>query len=279
MKHLNISPSQSLAATGGGIDVDISAQIKRGRFVFNSLNTAGTAPTHARKLQGSQAPARGLEQSTVGVTDNKLNSGATTNVKLGLAFTQSGARQIKRVALRLKNPGTITSGKKLTLTINTNSAGSPSATVLGTADTVLCSTIGTAYSWVVFNFAKPVDLADATLYHLVLACDYTADATNCIYWRSLTVASSGTVETYNATSWAAVTATEGFEVYVDQYNFADISGATQTGASDTVTVDESIEVDVDQLPPFVRVYDTIGGSSNPAFVASCNLISSGTVQS
>jgi len=282
MKYTNISPSQSISATGGGQDVDISAYAGKVQFLFASRNTAGSTPTHARKIQTSDILSRGLEQSTAGATDNKLNSGATTNVRLGLKFTQSGTRSVKRVALRLKNPGTITAGKKLTLAIQTNNAGAPSGTAVqnGTAGTVLCSAVPAAYGWVVFTFANPVDLTDATIYHLVLSCDYTADSTNCIYWRSLTVASGGTVETYNNTTWAAVTATESFEVYVDQYNFADVPGLSQTGASDTVTVNEAALIDADTIQGVVvRVYDTIGGTGGPAFAASCDLVGGRTVMS
>ena len=282
MKHTNLSPTQSVSATGGGIDVDVSAYIGKARYVFGSVNTAGSSPTHNRKIQTSDLPTRGLEQSVAGSTDNKLNSGATTNVKMSLKFTQSGARQIKRVALQLKNPGAITAGKKLTLTIQSDNSGNPSGTILqnGTSNTVLCSAVAAAYGWVVFTFAKPCDVADATIYHLVLSCDYTADPTNCIYWRSLTVASGGTVNTYNGTTWAGVTTTQAFETYVDQYNFADVSGLAMTQASDVVTVDESYETESENITGrYVRVYDTIGGTGSPAFSAACNLIGDRTVQS
>lgn len=280
MKHLVLSAQQSVSATGGQEDVDASSLVGNCKLIFSSLNTAGSSPLHDRKLQGSTGLSRGLEQSTAGATDNKLNSGATTNVKLALKFTQSGVRNVKRVALQLKNPGTITAGKKLTLTIQTNNSGAPSGTVVqnGTAGTVLCSAVTAAYGWVVFTFAKPVDLADATIYHLVLSCDYTASGTNCIYWRSLTVVSGGTVETFDNTNWAAVTTTEAFEAYVDQYNFADVSGATQTQASDTVTVGESKTFWADDLPPVLRLYDTIGGTGGPAFTATCHLVAARSAQ-
>lgn len=256
----------SVLATGGGPALDISQFQGNIRVHLTALNTAGTNPTLACKVQHADATARGLEQATAGTTDNKLNSAATTNVNLGLAFTQSGAAQISTVALRLKNPGTITAGKKLTLAIKSDTAGSPGATTLGTAATVLCSTIAATYDWVVFTFANPVDLADATVYHLVLSSDYTAHTTNCIYWRSLTAVSGGTVETFDNTNWAAVTATEKFEVYVNQLGFTDVTGGgfVALATAGTASV-QTIELNSDNLKQFIRLYNTIGGTSSPAW--------------
>lgn len=280
MTTLTLLTPVSVTATGGGSDLDVSRLSGPVRVTLASLNTAGTAPTLATKLQSSEGIARGAEQQTAGATDNKLNSGATTNVNLGLAFTQSGTRSVKRIALRLKNPGTITAGKILTLTIQSDTAAAPSGTVLanGTAATVLCSAVPVAYGWVVFTFAKPVDLVDATAYHFVLSCDYTADATNCIYWRSLTVASGGTVETFDATNWAAVTATQSFEFYSDVYAFTDLTGGgfTTLSTAGNSTV-QTLEFYGPNLPQIMRAHFTIGGTSNPAFATSA-VVNSARVQ-
>lgn len=269
MKTVSLLTPASVSSTGGQADLSILGYTRKGRVTLQSFNTAGTNPTLAAKLQHSAGLMRGLEQSSAGSTDNKLNSGATTNVNLGLKFTQSGARSVKRIALQLKNPGTITAGKVLTLAIKADSAGSPGATVLGTAGTVLCSAVAATYGWVVFTFATPVDLADATVYHLALSCDYTAHATNCIYWRSLTVASGGSVETFDNTNWAAVTATESFEVYVDQFSFSDVTGGAFSGATTGGAI-STVEFNIIDLQPNLRVYFTIGGTSNPAYTVGAS---------
>lgn len=280
MNHLNLSPAQLINATGGGIDVDLGALTGPGLVLFTSKNSAGTNPTHARKLQGSEGLSRGYEYSTSGtLVDNELREGATTNVKLAVRFTQSGARQVKRVALRLKKGGTIAAGKKLTLTIESNNAGNPSGTALtnGTSATVDIDTeVSTTAGWVVFTFAKPVDLADATVYHFVLAGDYTASASNNVMWQSNTVASGGTLNKFDNTNWGGVVTTQAPLVYVDEYNFTDITGVAQTQGTASGAVDEAVAVYVDALPAVVRVYDTIGGTSSPGFYASAHLIAEKT---
>lgn len=256
----------SITATGGGPDVDVSGSVGQARFYLTSLNTAGTNPTLACKLQGSSAPTRGYDYQTVGSTDNKLRAGATTTVKLGMSFTQSGTRSIKRVALYLKKNGTITSGKIVTLAINSDSAGSPSATTLGTAGTIQTDNISTTAGWVVFTFANPVDLTDATVYHLVLTGDYTASTSNYIGWYSNTVASGGNYEDHDNSNWAAVTTTQKLMAYMDQYSFSDISGGAFTSLSTAGTASaQSIELYAPSLPVWVRLYSTIGGTSNPAW--------------
>lgn len=261
----------SITATGGGQDVDVSRLAGQARITLATLNTAGTNPTLACKLQGSAAATRGLDYQVTSTTNTKLRSGASTNTKLSLKFTQSGTASVKRVALRLKYNGTITAGKLLTLTINSDSSGSPSATVLGTAGTVDINTyVPTSNGWVVFTFTNPVDLTDATVYHLVLAGDYTADTTNNVTWASTTVGSGGTLETStDGSTWAAVTTTEKFLAYVDQYSFADISGGgfttVSTAGGSSV---QTLELPAIELLPVMRLYSTIGGTSNPAFATT-----------
>ncbi len=277
MKILSLFDLQQVTATGGGPELDLSGYAKNVKFAFAGVNTAGSTPTLAAKLQASAGLARGLEQSTAGSTDNKLKTGASTAVNLGLKFTQSGARSVKRVALQLKKIGTLASGKKLTLTIQTDSTGAPSGTAVtnGTSNTVDIDTaVGTSYGWVVFTFAKPVDLADATVYHLCLSADYTASSSNCVEWRSLTVASGGTFETWNGTDTWTPTTTESLEAYVDQYNFADVTSGAFTGLTTAATkAPEEKNLDLRTIGnPILRLYNTIGGTSNPAYYAGCTLV-------
>lgn len=265
----------SVTATGGGSDLDISAFTGRLRFNRTTLNTAGTSPTLADKLQHSDALTRGLEQSTVGATDNNIKTSSSVNTLVGLKFTQSGAKQVKRVAFQLKKIGTLTAGKKLTLAIQTDSAGAPSGTAAtnGTSNTVDIDTeVGTSYAWVVFTFAKPVDLADATVYHFVLSADYTASGSNAVNVRSLTAASGGTLETKDATTWT-LTTTQKVEVYVDQYDFSDITGGAFTArdTAGTAAID-SLEFNADDLKAIVRLYSTIGGTSNPAWTSAATAV-------
>lgn len=262
----------SVTATGGGLDLDISRYTGPVAAVITSLNTAGTSPTLANKIQSSDALAVGHSQMTVGTVDNELREGATTNVRIAAKFTQSGARSIKQAWLRLKKGGTIAAGKKLTLKIETDSSG-PSGTVLGTSSTVDIDTeVSTSYTWTKFTFAKPVDVADATAYHFALEGDYTADGTNNVMWRSATVASGGNFFSHNNTSWSA-TATKNLEVFAEEYAFADVAGLTFTGMSGaSSTLVESKVFQADPQKAVIRLYSTIGGTSNPAFTTSAAVV-------
>lgn len=266
----------SITATGGGIDLDVSRLAGEAQIVLTTLNTAGTSPTLACKLQSSTGTARGYEYETQGtVVDNELREGASTGIELALKFTQSGAKSVKRVGLFLKKQGTIAAGKKLTLKIETDSTGDPSGTALGTSGTVDIDTeVSTTAGMVMFTFATPVDLADATVYHLVLSGDYSASASNNVCWRSNTVASGGTFNTSaDGTTFAGVTATQSLLAFIEQYTFADITGGGFTTVSTAGNTSvQTIRKHARSLPAFMRLYSTIGGTSNPAFATSAVVV-------
>jgi hypothetical protein len=270
MTTLTLLTPVSVTATGGGIDLALGRLTGQARVTLMALNTAGTSPTLACKLQTSTGLARGYEFSTVGTTGNELREGASTNIELAAAFTQSGARSIKRVALYLDKEGTLAAGKKLTLTIETDNTGNPSGTAVtnGTSATVDIDTeVSATAGWIVFTFAKPVDLADATVYHLVLSGDYSASGTNNVRWYSTTVASGGTLnKSADGTTFAGVIATESAMVYVDQYTFADLTsgGFTSLATAGTASV-QTLGFHARNLPAVMRLYSTIGGTSNPAW--------------
>ncbi len=256
---------------GGQGEVDISLLRGRGAFVMSAMTSAGTTPTLALKLQQSAAAVQGAEYATVGTNDIVLRNNTNDNIKLSAKWTQSGARQIKTASLVLKNNGTITAGKILTLTLETDTAGDPSGTALGTAGTVLCSAVGTSYSYITFTFAKPVDVADATVYHLVLAGDYTVSSSNNITWRTATVASGGNANVYDS-AYAAVT-TNSREFYLRQYNFADVTGGGFTTVTTTSST-QTRQLDVDGLGEVLRAHATVTGSSTPTYYGGIVLVTS-----
>lgn len=259
------------ATEGGQADVDITALKGRGMVIMSAMTSAGSSPTLDLKLQQSPALAAGGEYATVGANDIVLRNGSNDNIKLAAKWTQSGARQIKTASLMLKNNGTITAGKLLTLTINTNSTADPSSTVLGTADTVLCSAVGTSYAYVTFTFAKPVDVADATVYWLVLAGDYTESSSNNITWRTATVGSGGNANVFDS-AWSAVT-TNSREFYLREYNFTDVTGGGFTQVT-TATSTQTRQLNLDNLSPIVRAHATVTGSSTPTYYGGIVLVTS-----
>ena len=280
MYYKNLSAVQAIAATGGGVDTDISAYVGKARFIFAILNTAGTLPTLDRKIQASVAPVAGWTYTTLGTTTNIIDAGASTTVYQGVKFTNATAGQIKTVDFWLKKAGTIATGKKLTLKVEADNAGSPSGTALGTSATVDIDTkVATTGQWVSFTFTTPVDVAASTIYHLVLSADYNASGSNYVSMTSTTVASGGTQESFDGSSTWSLTSTEKVMVQVHQYAFADVTTLVATQATAAVSVNESVEIDTDAMASFVRVYDTIGGTAGPSFVASTSFVCGRQVQS
>ena len=266
-----------LQATAKGRDADLSIlDPSESAVVVMSLGVVtGTTPTLAVKLQESDIAVRGAAYVVAGAVDNKLRAGATTTVKLGAKFTQSGARSIKNVYLYLTNPGTITAGKIVTLDIMGDSTGTPDGTSIGTSGSVLCSAVPVAGGWVKFAFEAPIDLADATVYHFVLSGDYTASTSNYIGWASGTVASAGNQSTFDDTVWTAV-ATESFRFWAEQYSFADITGAAFTGKTSGPSI-HRLGVDLTAAKSVIRPVMTVGGSS-PHFNMSLVLLARGRNQ-
>lgn len=262
----SIASLQKITATGALTDLDVRGLLRSGTFSLHAKSDAGTNPTLDVKLQHAGVEAVGQSYTTSGTNvDDELREGASTKVQLAAKFTQSGTKSIKYVDLLLKKGGTLTAGKLLTLTINTNSAGVPSATVVGTANTVDIDTlVSTSYAWVRFTFPTAVDLTDATIYHLVLTGDYTASATNNVMWRSATVASAGNQSTHNGTIWAAVTTQSACFINWDM-TFADVTSGSFTQVT-TSTSFQKLHFSLDGLlNGFVRPYATIGGTATPAF--------------
>jgi hypothetical protein len=254
------------AATVYGPDLDVIDYINPGLGILDAI-AQGSGITSDIKLQISPDLALGSSYVTEGATDKALNLSTSGKTKIGVQFTQSGVRQIKTIALRLKRVGAITAGKILTLTLNANSTGDP-GTVLGTAATVLCSSIGTSYEWVTFTFATPVDLADSTVYHIVLTSDYDASDTLYIAWNALTVASGGNCEDYAPSSWADV-ATLNLMFYAMQYNFADITGGAFTQVVNAASLQSKV-ININ-AGRFIRAKNTVAGGSATG-ATSVNLV-------
>lgn len=238
-------------------------------FELTAKNDAGTNPTLDLKLQHSDPVARGYSYLTEGETETKLKTGASTNVKVAATFTQTGAASIKRVALKLKKIGTLAAGKKVTVEICADNAGAP-GTALGSTTIDIDSEIAASFGTVTATFATPIDVANATVYHVVLSADYTASGTNCVVVRSRDVASAGTLQTFNGTDTWTPDTTESVEVSVEQFVFSDITGAafTQVTAYSRQTKTFCAEAIKRHLRPVV----TIGGTNSPAFYVGVDVV-------
>jgi hypothetical protein len=245
------------AATNYGADIDVVAYDGPAISIL-SADAQGSGITNTVKLQSSADLATGASYTTEGTNDIPLLHGAADNVNLAVKFTQSGARQIKQVGLMLKQLGTIAADKTLTLTIEADSSGDPSGTPLATFATVDPATIGEDYELVWFTLATPLDLANNTVYWLVLTGNYDASTENQIQWRTATVASGGNASVYDE-AWGAVD-TNSREFIVRQYNFADISGAVFTAVGNATSL-QTKRLDLSACGGYLRTVSTIAGGS------------------
>lgn len=239
-------------------------------FELTAKNDAGTDPTLDVKLQDSEPAVRGYSMLTAGTTETKLKTGAATLVKLAMTFTQTSAASIQQVGLKLRKIGTIASGKKVTVEICADSTGAP-GTALASTTIDIDTAISGAFGTVVATFANPVDVAAEGVYHVVLSADYTASSTNCAVVRSATVASGGTLQSFDGTStWTAVT-TEKVEAFVDQFVFADITGGAFTQAT-AAAVRQTKTLYAEAIRRYVRPVVTIGGTNSPAFYVGLDVV-------
>ncbi len=254
---------------GGFAPVDVSDY--EGQLLLTCLtkNDAGTSPTAAIKLQHSNI-AQGASYTTEGAEDVELREGASTNVKIAATWTQSGAAQIESVVLVLKKNGTV-SETDLTLTIEGDSSGDPDDSAIGTA-TVSTDDVPDSFVGITFTFATPVEVADATTYHLVLASDYTASGTNNIAWRNATGLSSGGNQTLNNGSAWTADADDSQEFIINQYTFTDVTGGGYTAVTGATATAEVLELYSGALDRYLRVHTAIGGTSTPAYYIGVHAI-------
>lgn len=270
---LPIATRTQTVGTYGSAVVDRKDFLSAVAVLSSNKSTAGSSVSLACKMQHSIDLARGYDNSTgAESTDVKLRDGTASNIKLSAKFTQSGARQIAKVFLRLKSLGTITAGKTVTVTIETDSTSDPSGTAVHADATasVLCSTIGTSYEWVEFELTRPVDLADATPYHVVLTGDYDVSSSNCVILATTTVASGGNFNYFDA-AYTTMSTTEKVVGYIEEYNFADVSGWAFTAVSELADSFQSDDADLSALNAKIRMLATITGAS-ASFVCGANVI-------
>ncbi|MBM2815202.1 MAG: type sorting protein [Ignavibacteria bacterium] len=122
--------------------------------------------------------------------------------KLGQSFRPSVNHQITKIRLRLGVYGTMTSGQ-IWLTIQTDSGGSPSGTVIGTSENVNVNVV-TGNGWIDFIFSTPTsELTAETTYWIVLQGNQTRSDNNYLKWicNTLNGYTRGVGKT-NETSWA-----------------------------------------------------------------------------
>jgi len=98
-------------------------------------------------------------------------------------FKITNARSVTKVIVSLNKVGSPTG--TMTMTIETDSAGSPSGTPVtnGTANTVAESGLSTSFGEITFTFATPPSLSAATQYHIVITSNRANDTSNHVKWN------------------------------------------------------------------------------------------------
>lgn len=278
MNHLadltlaNLLPTASRTATTKGADQSLKAGAGMVGFILDSaIPSAGAAPTWAVKIQTSDIAVGSVNVTTDPSVAIGLRIGATDNIKLAAYWTQSGARSIKYVYLKLKRVGTIGGTDTITLNLYANTGTyAPTGSTLGTATVVVPSTLGTEWEWVKFTFSTPVELSDATVYHAELTGGYTQSASNYVALGVVTVASGGNLNIFDS-SYGGTVSTQQVCMKIEQYNFADATGGAFSAVSDAA-VQEALVLNSKLLGTHVRAVGTIGGTDTPTVTSCVNMV-------
>lgn len=262
MSLLTIQLPVEVTATGAKQPVNISAVNRVVDFILSAKSNSGSSPTLDAKLQSSSSPAVGASYTTAGTEETPLNYNTADNVKLAAKWTQSGNRTLANALLRLKRNGALAAGT-LTLELYADSSG-PTGSALASATFDVASVPTDDYADCLFTFASTYELANSTVYWLVLTADFATSATDNITWhRKTSVAGAAGNSSVYDSGWTAAT-DKSFLFQVFQYTFTDVTGGAFTQV-DTTGSWQVISLWADDLPAFVRVYNTIGGTATPKF--------------
>ena len=240
----------------------------------SAKSTAGTGVSLTVTTEESDAVVRGTNNNGTGAesTSNVLRSATDTNIKFAAKVTQSGTRQIDSVSLRIKQLGTITVGKKMTVTLETDSTGDPSGTLVhedATVDLVV-DNVASTFAFVKFTFPRPINIADTTVYHIVLVADYDVSATDNIQWATSTVSSGGDFNIF-ATSWAGVVATTLAVSFNEEFNFSAVTGGAFTVVDELADSFQNVSLKLEGVKKNVAFKAVVAGAS-ASFICSATTI-------
>ena len=164
-----------------------------------TINTATVGTLNVGVSEGGGGDTYTLEQSHE--TADGLASGGYYFANL---ITSSSAYDLTKVSLHFSRNALDTSD--YVVTIRPDNSTQPSATVLGTSDTVLNASVGTSADWVEFTFSTPVSLSSSTLYWIVL----TKTGTTTGYAASVSRGNTTTENMQGSTdgsTWSSISAT------------------------------------------------------------------------
>lgn len=138
------------------------------------------------------------------ISDAYENLKTASRTKASQGFQLPLADTVPTVKAWVKRAGSYP-GKVVWVTIQTDSAGSPSGTVLATSNSISYDSLLTTAGYVDFTFPTPPSLSAGVLYHVVMDTDYVYDgAQGTVQWSGATVTQypGGTAKSWT-TSWEA----------------------------------------------------------------------------
>ena len=143
------------------------------------------------------------QQTTNAAVDALRRATSTTTDQHAQSFQVGTAGLLTAIDVLLETNSTAVTGN-FWVTVEADSAGSPSGTPLAISDKFNAGGINTAYQWVKFLFRTPTTLATSTTYWLVMQGDYTRSDSVAIDWAGNTSDSyaSGVAKRYNGSAWS-----------------------------------------------------------------------------
>lgn len=194
-----------------------------------------------------------LDQDLSGLTENTSYAlrDATARTKQAQGIKVATAGPVEFVDVRLIKTGTPTGNYWFTL--ETNSGGVPSGTVLATSDVYDASRLITTAQWVRIPFRTPASLSAATQYHLVMQGDFTVSVTNYLNWRGASAGgyANGNQATYDGATW---TQTAGVDLLCKVYvTENDTSVTLPTGYTKKALLGYAYNDSGSDLRPFTQI--------------------------
>jgi hypothetical protein len=200
-------PLSANITSSGAAGLDTGARTASKWYEAWLIGKSSTKSTSDLKLIIHRAKEYAPDQSFTTTPDSgrglRLStSTATDRLAQGITFTLAGALEF--VDISMIRQGSVSGN--VWLTLEADSAGSPSGTPLATSNKIDASKISTSAEIIRFIFRTP-PTTTAALYHLVLYGDYTRSDSVFVYWAGLVAGgyAGGSAKQYNGSAWSAAT--------------------------------------------------------------------------
>ena len=218
IQNWNTLTADVTVSGAGGIDTgsELASVWYQIFAIYNASITTKKLLLHRAKDYFFDQDATAGEDGQIGCRD------VTARTKIGNGFKVATAGLMEFADVKLVKLGTPTGN--MWFTIETDSGGAPTGTVLATSDKFDASKISTTAHLIRVPFRTPPALSVSTQYHLVMQGDYTVSNANYLSWRANTTTAAyanGQEETYDGTTWTGVASGDfTFKIYITRNDTA-----------------------------------------------------------